>query len=405
MNTKSKSKLPQKRLSLYQTLQKRALKHWDKQICQRAFIAGDNIFPIRFSVKISHPTQVETKFDVMREQILELTSKAKDYDVSFETIRTKRLGTQKFPVTVEFKTIDSFCKFIKKSEEFANFCRNVDNTVSQLPELREWLIDHTNKIFKNDQKWAQLITVCVYFKKHPQPNLYLRQLDIPHIESKFIENNKQILAELLDIVIPTHLIRQEIQQLSHHGFERRYHCLYDEKLVRFRLLDRKLTESNYHVSDISLPISQFKYNPITCHNVIITENKINGLCFPKLENSIIIFGMGYGIQALADIEWLAGKNIYYWGDIDTHGFAILSRIRKHFPQIKSMLMDQETLLTHKALWGQEALHKRCNLELEHLTPPEIILYHNLRDNLFGCAIRLEQERIPFQFVTSRCALL
>ncbi|NOR71388.1 MAG: hypothetical protein GQ532_17115, partial [Methylomarinum sp.] len=33
----------------------------------------------------------------------------------------------------------------------------------------------------------------------------------------------------------------------------------------------------------------------------------------------------------------------YWGDLDTHGFAILSRLRHYYPQVKSILMDEKTL--------------------------------------------------------------
>ena len=40
-------------------------------------------------------------------------------------------------------------------------------------------------------------------------------------------------------------------------------------------------------------------------------------------------------------------------DIDTHGFAMLSRLRARFPHAKSLLMDRETLIAHRALWSRE----------------------------------------------------
>ena len=53
--------------------------------------------------------------------------------------------------------------------------------------------------------------------------------------------------------------------------------------------------------------------------VFVTENEINGLAFPPCPGSIVIFGLGYGLDRLADIAWLERTQVWYWGDIDTHG--------------------------------------------------------------------------------------
>jgi hypothetical protein len=39
---------------------------------------------------------------------------------------------------------------------------------------------------------------------------------------------------------------------------------------------------------------------------------------------------------------------------DTHGFAILDRSRRAVPHLRSVLMDEATLLSHRPLWVQEA---------------------------------------------------
>ncbi|QIK37670.1 hypothetical protein GWK36_06375 [Caldichromatium japonicum] len=45
-----------------------------------------------------------------------------------------------------------------------------------------------------------------------------------------------------------------------------------------------------------------------------------------------IIDTGYGWEALAQGPWLNACQLYYWGDLDTHGFAILDGLRNHFPQ-------------------------------------------------------------------------
>ncbi len=71
----------------------------------------------------------------------------------------------------------------------------------------------------------------------------------------------------------------------------------------------------------------------------------------------------------------------------------------------SILMDVKTLETFKELWGEEEEEKRCLIELNNLTHDEWQLYSDLRDNVRGDKVRLEQERIGFQWLCNALSLL
>ena len=60
-----------------------------------------------------------------------------------------------------------------------------------------------------------------------------------------------------------------------------------------------------------------------------------------------------GFEVLAQAAWLRQCHVHYWGDIDTHGFAILDRLRAHLPHARSLLMDRATLLEFEVHWGVE----------------------------------------------------
>jgi hypothetical protein len=99
---------------------------------------------------------------------------------------------------------------------------------------------------------------------------------------------------------------------------------------------------------------------------------------------------------LSWVAWLGNRDIRYWGDIDTHGFAMLDRLRARFPRTQSLLMDRETLIAHRRLWGREdAPHTG---PLAHPTEQEQALYDELRQNSLDDRVRLEQERIPFSWL-------
>lgn len=114
---------------------------------------------------------------------------------------------------------------------------------------------------------------------------------------------------------------------------------------------------------------------------MITENKVNFLAFPALRNSLIIFGLGYGVQRLKQVPWLKDVQIYYWGDIDTNGLAILSQLRVYFPHTHSLLMNETTLLQCREWWGEEPENNvHPANELAYLHDEELALYKNLKSH-------------------------
>ena len=93
--------------------------------------------------------------------------------------------------------------------------------------------------------------------------------------------------------------------------------------------------------------------------------------------------------------------MYYWGDIDTHGFAILDQLRARLPHARSLLMDAATLMAHKSHWGDEPQPE--SRDLPRLNAAELGVYNTLRDNRLRPRLRLEQERIGFGWVRAALA--
>ena len=122
--------------------------------------------------------------------------------------------------------------------------------------------------------------------------------------------------------------------------------------------------------------------------------------FPDVADAIVVFGGGYAVTVLEGIGWLADRDVWYWGDIDTHGFRILDRLRQRFGHVRSMLMDEATLVANLDRIVAEATP--LSEPLPHLTGPEQRLYRDLVEDRFGLGVRLEQERIALPMVPHTC---
>ncbi|MFA6092172.1 MAG: Wadjet anti-phage system protein JetD domain-containing protein [Elusimicrobiota bacterium] len=389
-------------------VREKALKLWNSQKIQRAHLEGRSLFPWEIPVPKPAAKVLAATFSNVRDEVRLLRENSKDvlghgYRVEYQRVIHRRLGDQSLPNRVVLDSLEDFLQLTGKRKEFQRFVELSATILTAQQELQSFLIRRPSVVLEHADDWMRLLAVCRYFLGHSKPDLYLRQLEIPGVHTKFIEGRRAILAELLETVLHTESKVPGITGLSDHGFERRFGLRIEVPTIRFRLLDS--TCSLGGLTDASVPLPEFGKLSLPVRRVFITENKMNGLCFPDCPEAMVIFGLGYGVRCLAEIPWLQKAAIFYWGDIDTHGFAILDQLREIFPNMGTFLMDEKTLLLFRELWGREEPGQRFMKQLTRLTPGEKALFESLRNNRWGESIRLEQERIAFGYVRQVCASL
>ena len=384
-------------------IHRKAQKLWNSGRILKAALTQAPLFPWAITFRKPTAQQQVNNFAAVRQWMSHLKSYSKatsstqvskgGYEIEYKTLNHRQLGMQQLPTKILFQTENDLLRYLGKLRLFTTLLEMAQESRARFPLLKDWLANNPRLLMKHVAIWEKLLTVCDYFIENPRPDCYLRELDITGIDTKFIETHKAILSELLTKLLAVDVIDQQVTSLTQHGFERRYGLKFEQPLIRLRLLDKSLYPIAT-VSDISLPLSQLAQWEIPCQRLFITENKVNGLSFPAMENSVVIFGLGYGINQLATIPWLSCCEIYYWGDIDTYGFSILSRLRYHYPKVHSLMMDEATLQQHIHLCVTEPINSRCAHQLQRLNTAEQQLYLQLQQNHY----RLEQERLPMQYI-------
>jgi hypothetical protein len=167
-----------------------------------------------------------------------------------------------------------------------------------------------------EEDYRRVFLMADWLFANPNSGLYPRQLPVAGVDSKWLEGRKGTIARLVTA------IRGDINDTD---FYRVCGLKPLPKSMRIRLLDPALRQRCGGLGDITAPIEEIAQLDIGIDMVLILENLQTGLALGDLPGTAAIMGLGYGVDVLSRLPWvMAARKAVYWGDLDTHGFAILS---------------------------------------------------------------------------------
>lgn len=301
--------------------------------------------------------------------------------------RWKALGVQRLPEKLAFRGPEDVAMWIGESARWERAQSRYLALIARWPVLAQQLPRYFDVLADySDADYQRLAEMLDWITSHPDSHLYPRQLPVSGLDSKWLDGRKGLLTDLVGAI-------QE-DSSSDVDFYQRCGLKAPPLLVRMRVLDQSLRAHVGGVGDITAPVDDLAGISWPVSHVFVLENLQTGLAMSDMPGAVVFMRLGYNVDVLARLPWLARARCMYWGDLDTHGFAILHRARSYIPELQSVLMDEETLLRHKALWVDEAAQHSA-AELTLLTKDEQQLYRDLKQQRWGQNVRLEQERIDW----------
>lgn len=376
------------------------------------------------------------------------------YTVVTNTIKTRSKGMQTVIEKILFETEADFLRFIHKETEAAHFKTNLACIKTQCLKFDaadswyNWAVQHCSVLTEafESQYWERLFLCADWFLHNSPCRLYLREIPLP-VHTKFIEQNHALIFSLYcalkqnrpnhktgsehntdtdnqtdtascdenscasgNTVIPDTLALKNTALPASPAVKNTAEAIYAEwgvrtapSFVRFRLLDAAigvtLAGETIQTGEVQIPLESFAALSFdSIGTVFIIENLLVYLTFPAVPNSLCIFGSGFAAVQLQRNKHLQHKKLYYFGDIDEHGFEILSDFRAIFPDVISFCMDNVTYQTFSQFAVPGRSSKRDAAEL-NLTADELMLFRFLQEHP-ECS-RLEQERITQDFIKER----
>lgn len=293
--------------------------------------------------------------------------------------RWSSLGAQTVPDRLQLTTASDVARFIGQGVHWRAVSSRVAAVLAALPPEPAVpdAIRSTARLLAAlpDDDLPRLLGVLTWLLDNPKSGLLIRQLPVRGVDTKWLGEHRGMVTTLYRAATGRESLGLRAAP----------------SLVRVRFLDPTLAPGD--IGDLAAPMADLSALPITPATVLIVENLESLLSLPQLSGTVAIHGSGYAVDRIAEIRWVHGPTLLYWGDLDSHGFSILNQLRAHLPQACSVLMDREVLESYPDLWVPEPTPHRG--VFARLTSAESDALAALRT---AGDIRLEQERIPW----SRC---
>jgi hypothetical protein len=373
----------------------RLRKKWDTGVILAERSRGAGFTPIDLPLRTPKAAELGPRYAEVAAWAREWAGQRGPLTVTMKVVGKRGVGANAIPDRVGIQTFDDLTRFLSTTAQAGRYDELLGLTDQLLPQLRSWVIDKPMRALAHQQHFERLLACVAWLLDNTSRGLYLRQIDVPGVDTKFIEEHRGIVSTLLEAAGNGPVAQDASDFASRYGFHSK------PSRVRFRLLDPLESVFPAGITDLELRADELAALRLGVDRVFLVENEVTCLAFPPVPRSLLIFGGGYGISRVGRLGWLRELPLYYWGDIDTHGFRILDQLRASFPTVCSMLMDRATLVAHETRWDRELAP--VNADLTHLTGDEAALYRELVEDSFGPAIRLEQERISYPMVEAAIA--
>lgn len=310
--------------------------------------------------------------------------------VSWSPRKWSRAGAQTLPDNLVVPSFEAASSLVGEASWWRLSTARQEALRTRWPQLREVRLGRFfGELAKfSGEDFARLLKALAWFEANPASGYFLRQVPIEGLDTKWLGHNRNasVLVELLALIRRSDAVERDLFAAC--GLRR------TPPRMRVKLLCPVLRKVCGGLRDIEAPVEELANIPLAPSLVLIIENLETGIALPDVEGAVAIIGQGNAATQVAQLPWLKGLNGLYWGDIDTHGLAILSRTRKALPRLRSVLMDEATLRANESLWGTEPT-QHADAELSELNGEEKALFDALKSNRLGRSLRLEQERIAW----------
>src|SRR5215471_4203659 len=259
--------------------------------------------------------------------------------------------------------------------------------------VRPWL---ARIVDLGNYDFTTLLAATTWFRAHPRSGLTVRSVPVPGMHTKWLARHRGMVLACLGTPTdssestgstgdtdPVDIPTDDLDALGLRPLPREISIVLADPVPRAAVGGLR---------QISAPVDELARLQIQPDTVLIVENKEPALAWSDTTGLVVIHSLGNHLDVLSGLPWIPPDRCWYWGDLDRHGFTLLSRARTMVPRLISLLMAPGDIETYRPLGVEEDLD-RYDQPDPTLTLAEASALAGLHLT-GGKHVRTEQERIP-----------
>jgi hypothetical protein len=364
-------------------------RRWDDGTLLRALATNAPFETIDIPLKGPLPSEIGDDLAAVRSWVALLDAGRRDdsrYSLKWHTIGGRHIGRNDIPARAVVSSFDQAWALLGVREAVRRFDELL-TIADPHPSVRSWVIAHPHRTLERHDEWTEVVAAYEWLDAHRDSGRYLREISAPGVDTKFAEKHRVMLAGMLNV--PS----------TAGGFTSGLGLRSKPEFVRLRPAPTLGLPAA--ITELAMRAEELAELAIEPRAAVVIENEITYLSVDVPTDGVVIWGKGFEVDRVGRLPWLVDADVTYWGDIDTHGFAILDRLRAWLPQTESAIMDRATLVAHRDRWVRE--DRPTKAALTRLTAVELDLYADLVTDALGAKVRLEQERVDWGWAADNLA--
>ncbi|MDO4676625.1 DUF3322 domain-containing protein [Anaerobiospirillum succiniciproducens] len=301
------------------------------------------------------------------------------------------IGTVKVPIHLVFDTPEELATWAGHLVEYHSSVRCLDLIAHEMPELIDSALNVISSLA--NLAWIdfeRMVAVCKWFCENRNSRLLTRQIPIRGIDTRWFEIHTPLLLDFLRDYLELNPYRKDLLQLG---------LVPPPALIRLVIFDAELRAKVGGLKILAASISELNELNLRPERIVFMDNLPTAVALPDIKGTIGIITPFHHVRETCRINWVAQAHCQYLGSVDLRSFAVLHNLRLYLPNIESVLMDEQTLLSNQDLWTNDDVSGFDSAPVA-LNQAESHLYGCLIDGVYGDHVRLDLERLPLALIAT-----
>ena len=173
-------------------------KKWDSGSLLARFAAGQDWAPLGIPIRGPSAREIGEQLAEVRQWAAEWAAAAAagPLRVEYKQVGGRHFGANSIPARAWLDSYDDAWALLRVGAEVRRLAGLIE--AARGTRLVPWLTSHPMRALRIAADWDRLLATVRWIEQRQTSGMYLRQVDAPGVDTKFIERHKGVLTELLD---------------------------------------------------------------------------------------------------------------------------------------------------------------------------------------------------------------